>query len=402
MAKKFNLDAAKENLSTSSGNELSNIENQQEYDFQFVKLKEITCNPKNDYPIEKIEELKESIKIYGIQHNIVIAPIEENADGKKYEIISGEQRYRAIKSLQEEGYNIYKNGIPCKIESKDTDEVDREIMLIEANELTRTDDPVRTRKMAQRLEELYKKKNMKKGDITKQIANTLNIGERQAQRYRNANNNLIPELINALDTAKISLEMASSIATLPGDVQLNIASMLNNSQKISKEEIELVKKEMKENDKKKQEEIKILEEKAKIEQDKSIQLEKELSENKHKLSKLEKELSENKEIKKDTATDQLQSQIDELQKKVQDITKEKDASEKENLTLQKKIDELSKRKNNVSSEDMKKLKKENELNILAEEINNKIQLLSDKILAYNNEYKTTVTIANFIKKELCH
>ncbi|MCM3723657.1 MULTISPECIES: nucleoid occlusion protein [Solibacillus] len=54
--------------------------------------------PRTVFDDEKIEELARTIHTHGVIQPIVIRPINNDAD--KYEIIAGERRYRAMKSLQ--------------------------------------------------------------------------------------------------------------------------------------------------------------------------------------------------------------------------------------------------------------------------------------------------------------
>ncbi|WP_339214602.1 nucleoid occlusion protein [Solibacillus sp. FSL W8-0372] len=54
--------------------------------------------PRTVFDDEKIEELARTIHTHGVIQPIVIRPMNDNSD--KYEIIAGERRYRAMKSLQ--------------------------------------------------------------------------------------------------------------------------------------------------------------------------------------------------------------------------------------------------------------------------------------------------------------
>ncbi|MBD8037972.1 nucleoid occlusion protein [Solibacillus sp. A46] len=54
--------------------------------------------PRTVFDDEKIEELARTIHTHGVIQPIVIRPMSDNSD--KYEIIAGERRYRAMKSLQ--------------------------------------------------------------------------------------------------------------------------------------------------------------------------------------------------------------------------------------------------------------------------------------------------------------
>ena len=62
-----------------------------------IKLKDITpspYNPRKSFDDESIESLAESIKLYGIIQPLVLV---KNND--KYDIVAGERRYRAAKSI---------------------------------------------------------------------------------------------------------------------------------------------------------------------------------------------------------------------------------------------------------------------------------------------------------------
>ena len=100
------------------------------------------------YPIIDIETLAEDISINGLNHNLVIRPIEDGF----YEIISGERRYSALKSLVDKGDNKYSK-VPCKIVN--LNDVDSEITLIQANAQTRELSDSDKLKQIERLTELY-------------------------------------------------------------------------------------------------------------------------------------------------------------------------------------------------------------------------------------------------------
>ena len=403
--KGFSLDAAKKNVANISGKELENMNHQEEYDFQFIKIEKIKPSSKNDYPMEIIDKLKESIKEHGISHNLQVARIEKDEDGKEYEILSGEQRYRAIKSLIEEGYPIYTNGIPCKVESQATNEIDREIMLIEANEINRADDPVRTRKMTKRLEELYKEKNMKKGEITQKISDVLNIGERQVQRYRTANNNLIQELLDALDESKISLEMATSLASLDEESQKCIASMLSKVSKISKDELAAMQENMKVTEDVAKKQIKELEEQARNQELRYKQLEETLEEKNQSLMKKSKELEslqkeDNSAHINSEESETLKKEVQALNEEIKYLKEEKEKSDHENKSLEKKIQEISKNKSSkeIDIQEVKRIQKEKELELISNNLELQIRKLQEELQDYENTYGSS-DISNEIKEK---
>ena len=70
-----------------------------------IKLDKIITNPNQPrkyFDMEKLEELKESIKNNGLIQPIVVRKIEDSVNRGKYEIIAGERRYRACSMLQME------------------------------------------------------------------------------------------------------------------------------------------------------------------------------------------------------------------------------------------------------------------------------------------------------------
>ena len=64
-----------------------------------IKLADIEPNPvqpRKDFPEEGIKELAENIKQVGLQQPLIIRPLN---DGRKYQLVDGERRYRACKLI---------------------------------------------------------------------------------------------------------------------------------------------------------------------------------------------------------------------------------------------------------------------------------------------------------------
>ena len=400
------LDKAKQ-TSESLKNQLAKMESQNSYNFKHIPYSEIKPSEKNKYPMEKVEELKESIKSYGLIHNLVIAPIEETEEGHKYEIISGEQRYRAICRLIEEGDTTYKAGIPCKVESKDKDDIDREIILIEANEKGREKNPARTRAMVERLEELLRMKELKGGEVTRKISETLDIGDRQAQRYKKVNNELIPELQQAFDESKLTLEKAAQIASYPEEIQREIAEILKTSNSIKKSEIDIIEAQVKEREEELKRSNNELREKMKelesLEKANNV-LQEELENKKLKIEEIEKNTNDIKDqIRKEMEEqspdreiiDSLEMQLQQMEDKYKNsknelIEIENQRKDRERVvdSLNKKIKELEKEKskNKLSEEERVKLKAEYEINNIMDEIKKGLNLLLVKNENYKKSY----------------
>ena len=143
-----------------------------------------------------VDELAEDIKMNGLNHNLVVRKL----DNGKYELISGERRYTALTQLVEQGNEIFAL-VPCKV--IEANDIDSEIILIQANAQTRELTEIEKLEQVKRLTELYKtkKKNGEKvpGKIREIIANDLKLSPTQVGRYERINKNLIPELKEILE-----------------------------------------------------------------------------------------------------------------------------------------------------------------------------------------------------------
>ena len=116
-------------------------------------------------------------------------------------------------------------------------------MLISANHDIRETSIEEKRWEIRRLKELYeaKKLNGEITNISKEIAKQLNISQRQAIKYVNAEK-LIPELSDLLNQSGISLEDASKFSRLDEWAQLKIVELLNAKGSVDPEELESIKK----------------------------------------------------------------------------------------------------------------------------------------------------------------
>ncbi len=229
-------------LDTKGGDKLKQMQANSNYNFKFIPKEKITPNEKNKkYSQDNIEALSESIIVNGLRHNLSVIP-DSNTD--MFRIVSGERRFHAINLMDEKTYKeLFPTGIPCKVEKSNISEIDEEIMLISANHDIRETSVEEKRWEIRRLKELYEAKKLS-GEITnisKEIAKQLNISQRQAIKYVNAEK-LIPELSDLLNQNGISLEDANKFSRLDEWAQLKIVELLNAKGTINTEELESIKK----------------------------------------------------------------------------------------------------------------------------------------------------------------
>lgn len=274
MSKKFSLSQGMLNQVSQNVKKANEIEAKNNFNVQYIDIKDIERNKKNFYEIVNVDELAEDIKMNGLNHNLVVRKL----DNGKYELISGERRYTALTQLVEQGDEIF-TLVPCKV--IEANDIDSEIILIQANAQTRELTEIEKLEQVKRLTELYKtkKKNGEKvpGKIREIIANDLKLSPTQVGRYERINKNLIPELKEILENGNLTIANASEFSSLSEDNQKVILEIINNKVEISKEEATELKVKLKKLEQEKADELKRLEnekliEIRKIENEKSVEL----------------------------------------------------------------------------------------------------------------------------------
>lgn len=199
---------------------------------QELDINSLVPSRRNFYGIREIEELAESIKENGLMHNLVVRKISDAPT--KYEILSGERRYRAAKSL---GYEK----LPCQV--KEISDLDAELILIQANAEQRELTPTEKMEGIKRLEAIYKQKRDKgeklQGKTRDLVGKDLGLSGVQVGRYKKIDKDLIPDLKEKLDKDQITLTQAHTLSSLTEDEQKVIHDEIKDlNAKEHKEEIE--------------------------------------------------------------------------------------------------------------------------------------------------------------------
>ena len=356
MSKKFSLSEGMLNSVSQNVKKANEIEAKSNFNVQYIDIKDIERNKKNFYEIVNVDELAEDIKMNGLNHNLVVRKL----DNGKYELISGERRYTALTQLVEQGNEIFAL-VPCKV--IEANDIDSEIILIQANAQTRELTEIEKLEQVKRLTELYKtkKKNGEKvpGKIREIIANDLKLSPTQVGRYERINKNLIPELKEILENGNLTIANASEFSSLSEDNQKVILEIINNKVEISKEEATELKVKLKKLEQEKADELKRLENEKSVEirrieneKDEALRSKKLISDEVLRL-KSELDKSENKseeEIK------ELENQLREELKKDLD---NKYLSEIENIKNEANSNKEEKERYRKELEEMKAKSKEN-------------------------------------------
>ena len=411
MSKKFSISEGMLNKVSQNVKKANEIEAKNNFNVQYIDIKNIERNNKNFYEIVNVDELAEDIKINGLNHNLVVRKLHND----KYELISGERRYTAIKQLleQEEIEQAKKDIlslIPCKV--IEVNDIDSEIILIQANAQTRELTEIEKLEQVKRLTELYKtkKKNGEKvpGKIREIIANDLKLSPTQVGRYERINKGLIPELKQILENGNLTIANASEFSSLSEDNQRVILDIINNKVEITKEEATTLKVKLKKIEQEKADELKKLENEKLIEIQK-IENEKEEALKSQKLIsdevirlKVELDKSENKTEKE---IKELKNQLREELKK--DLDK-KYFSEIENIKNEVSINKEEKERYKNELEKIKAENKENQNKAdefkenykLITELRNVHNSLNALMLQHNKMKNNKINFSNDILEEL--
>ena len=398
MAKKFSISEGMLNGISKNTRKVEEFQAKENFKIEYINIDRIRRNEKNFYEIVDIEALAEDIKLNGLNHNLVVRKL----DNDIYELISGERRYTALNKLVNEGNKEF-NLVPCKvIESND---IDSEIILIQANAQSRELTEVEKLTQVERLQELYKikKKNGEKvpGKIRDIIANDLNLSATQVGRYERINNKLIPELKAVIEQGNLTIANASEFSSLSEENQRVILSIIDDKTNMSKQEAVDLKNKLKKIEEEKELELK------KAYEEKELELKRLEEEKKNQVSKLK---SENENLKKKLDSNNIEEERKEIEDQIKIEFEEKLRNEKVILEEElkskydKKIEDIT---NEVKENNLEKQRLKDELSKLKEKSNNEVDIKNTKenfVLVQNlklidNSFKNLKSQINKMKKE---
>lgn len=211
---------------------VNNLDAKDNFKLFEIDIDKLIPSSKNFYGIREIEELAESIREDGLMHNLVVRKIDED----RYEILSGERRYHALKKLN------YKK-VPCQVRNNVND-LDAELILIQANSEQRELTPSEKMEGIKRLKEIYEQKrgNGEKlqGKTRDLIGKTLGMSGVQVGRYQKVDNKLTNEFRDMLDKNEITLTQAVDLSNLSEREQTEIYENIKGIPNESKEEIKIL------------------------------------------------------------------------------------------------------------------------------------------------------------------
>lgn len=176
---------------------------------QFIALDRIhpsPFNPRKDFDPASIAELAESIKVQGLQQNLVVRP--HPAKKGHYELMGGERRWRALELLEAPG-------APCKVEeASDGESLARQLV----ENLQRQD--VAPMEEAQAFDTLNRQ-DPKRWSTTN-IAAAIGKTQRFVQQRLGLVRNLAPKTQELLKGGNITIETARTLAATPQSLQAKV------------------------------------------------------------------------------------------------------------------------------------------------------------------------------------
>lgn len=185
--------------------------------------KDLTPSEENFYNTEKLERLKQSIKLLGILQPLLI----ENRDGKDY-VIAGHCRRKCCIDLLNEGNDrfsrvpcIYKTQSELEQDAGQENDIVRQIMIIQANcyrDKSDWEKMTETLKMEGLVKELREKSQMegKTRDILKELIGT---SGGQLGRYHAISTNLCEQLMSEFKEDRIKISVAYEASKLSKEYQ---------------------------------------------------------------------------------------------------------------------------------------------------------------------------------------
>lgn len=204
-------------------NDRSVPDRQQDQKIVYRNPEDLIPSEENFYNTEKLERLKQSIKLLGILQPLLI----ENREGKDY-VIAGHCRRKCCIDLLNEGNDkfsrvpcVYKTSSELEEDAGQEDDIVRQIMIIQANcyrDKSDWEKMTETLKMENLVKELREKAPMegKTRDILKDLIGTSNG---QLGRYHAISTNLCEQLMSEFEEDRIKISVAYEVSKLNKEYQ---------------------------------------------------------------------------------------------------------------------------------------------------------------------------------------
>jgi ParB-like chromosome segregation protein Spo0J len=174
-----------------------------------IAYEKLIPHEKNHYELSDIEKLAATIEQFGVLQPLMVKPI---TGTDTYRIISGHRRHASVALLVErDGLDNLKE-IPCYIIDEDEDEILTEIKLhisnTTARELSEHDKMVAIVELKRLIQQAKDRDLSIKGKMRELIAESMNLGTTQVQKYLSIGEQASDEIKNALRDGDITVQEA--------------------------------------------------------------------------------------------------------------------------------------------------------------------------------------------------
>lgn len=173
-----------------------------------ISYEKLVPHKENHYSIDDIEELADAIEDVGLQQELVV----KDNDNGTYTIAIGHRRHEAIKILVEERKLIQYKEIWCNVIPSSENEVITQLKLhltnTTAREMTEYDKMEAVSALKKLIKAAKEQGIVIKGKIRDVIADSMNMGKTQVQKYISIEEQAKPEIKDALKKGEITVQGA--------------------------------------------------------------------------------------------------------------------------------------------------------------------------------------------------
>lgn len=192
--------------------------------------------PLQTFEMDEIPELKQSIQVYGLLTPLTVC-MDENG---RYEVLSGNRRYRAIKELKQDGIVNKYNEIPCMV-LYGLSEAKKGLIVETTNIDVRKgyDEMPHRFKIIEYLKQLVDNGEEKEANIVKRAAKYFKRSERYAAMYKAIFDSENTEIREATEKGQISISDAARMTKLPQEAQKEIIKIVHEAddKKVAKDTV---------------------------------------------------------------------------------------------------------------------------------------------------------------------
>lgn len=195
---------------------------------QLISIARIAPNKRNFYPrVDDFDGLKDSIAANGLLEPLTVVPCDDLDEVPgNYRLISGENRYRAIRALYEEsGFDRKWETVACHVLPSMTEEQEQ-CAVIESNRQRKKSSALLAEE-AKRLTEVYVKRKEAgedlPGRIRQHVAEAMKVSSTKLAVLNAIQENLaVPGFVRDWKDGSLSESVAYEISKLPHDVQYRL------------------------------------------------------------------------------------------------------------------------------------------------------------------------------------